>query len=697
MAGLVLKLTLDKTEAQKALSDFSREVAVTLSKSIPKATGSPAGTTGGSLPGGSSVGGGAPASSGGASAGKQGDPVSTLESLSKAMDEASKSFEVGEKKQASLQKQMADTSKYEAVRGWFSDLRDIFDISTQSLLGFTDVQAQAASQAAYLAEKGLTLGLAFGPIGAILGGASGIILSMVHYVIQSQKEIDKLSKETNEAAEEFRSLMNAFYDFDKFDSAGTVRAIVKEFDALQKKTEEESSGLLDYLQSHKILWQEIKNQLGGQKNATLENIDLQDRLQEAITETQKSILSSQVQTWYFTAAKEARGFVEEIDKAISNSKKLGQEKSIKELAEESKDAEEKLSKLREEADQLYINLSVLRLNAKENRIITEQDKKDLEEAQTLFDAASSSIEEWFRTFTTAKSAENAARKKSAEEAKRIREEEYIESVKDFERMKKREEARTLKLVEENAKRLTDQYNFVLEQQQLDLRFLNFENEFQKQITETQRVAQEEREEHARKHQENLTAEYEKVFGYAANFLGNFTAAIEENISAEERAFKNFGLVAKQAVADVLKSLGKEWAAKAIAQFAQGFAFLAVGNPASAGASFASGAAYGVAAAAAGVGGAVISGRTTAESNRRSNEEQQREERRRGGSGNGVSSGFGNGGRGEAGTVGTSIILNMNGNIFPTTNERDAASFGASLVSALAAAQRGGFDTMGGMR
>lgn len=692
MAGLVLKITLDKTEAQKALNEFAAQVATTLGKALPKSSGGGGGTSGGGGTGGGS--GGGTGGTGGSQKSIKTTTIREIDELSKALEAANKKQEKFNNEQGRMSKQLVDIGKFEAFRSWFSDIRDVFDISTKSLLGFTDVQAQAASQAAYLAEKGITLGLAFGPLGAVIGGIAGAVLAMAHYFVQSNAEIEKLNATVSESNEEFQTWLSTAQDFQNLNLGQGVAAITKEFDALQKKVKE-SQGFLQWAEKNSISLNSWGVALGLTGNKYFDLFKQTEEFKNKTTELQQQQLSLNAQQWYSTALANEQALIKQTDLLIETQDRLGRQKTLSELAEDSKEARDGLDKARDSAAELGNKVALLQLKQK-GKIFTEQDKKDLEEAQTLFDAATKSLSSWIGKFTQAKGAENAARDKSNADAKKARDDAYMESIKDNERMRKRDDERYQKQLEAQAKYLNESYKVNQYwrsrehalQVEWDAQILHSQLESQQKALDEEKAAREE-------HFAEVQTLAETSLGIASDFLSGFTSQLEENIAAEEKAFKNFGLVARQGVANVLKSLGKEWAARAIAEFAQGLAFLAVGDVASAGTAFAAGSTYGIAAAAAGVGGAVIGGRATAEANRRSAAEEERENKKkdksRGGSGNGASGG---GGRSVSTSMVSPIILNMNGNVFPTTNERDAATFGTSIINAIASAQRGSFDSTG---
>ncbi len=127
----------------------------------------------------------------------------------------------------------------------------------------------------------------------------------------------------------------------------------------------------------------------------------------------------------------------------------------------------------------------------------------------------------------------------------------------------------------------------------------------------QKKAQEDQERETKESHDRLLANYKDYFSKVGDFLGGFTAQLEDNIAAGNKALSGMGLAAQKGVAGILKALGNSWKIKAIGELAEGFAQAASLNVPGALAHFGAAAKYGAAAAAAGVAGAVTAGNASA--------------------------------------------------------------------------------------
>jgi hypothetical protein len=137
-------------------------------------------------------------------------------------------------------KELVAVEKFERARSVYSDVRDIFDIMAQNVLDLSDAQAQAASQSAYLAEKGLAIGAAFGTAGAVLGTLVGVGLAVSHWFTEAGKESDETTKQINELTEQIREANRSFASLNEADLSSVVSQVVslqKELDKLPEYSE----------------------------------------------------------------------------------------------------------------------------------------------------------------------------------------------------------------------------------------------------------------------------------------------------------------------------------------------------------------------------------------------------------------------------------------------------------------------------
>jgi hypothetical protein len=138
----------------------------------------------------------------------------------KAYDDARKAqrfreeAERKEKRKAEQEAQNAERDKVstlDKVRSVYSDVRDVIDIGVTSLADFNQAQAQVISQSAYLAEKGLAIGTAFGATWGIVGAGAGVALAAVNYFIERSTRMSEYLYETERAATQVGvALRNAF-------------------------------------------------------------------------------------------------------------------------------------------------------------------------------------------------------------------------------------------------------------------------------------------------------------------------------------------------------------------------------------------------------------------------------------------------------------------------------------------------------
>jgi hypothetical protein len=167
--------------------------------------------------------------------------------------------------------------------------------------------------------------------------------------------------------------------------------------------------------------------------------------------------------------------------------------------------------------------------------------------------------------------------------------------------------------------------------------------------------------------------------------GELTAQLEANIAAGNGLFTGMGIAAEHGVSQVLKALGKMWAAQAIGEIASGIA--AIANPAAAALKgetaaghFLAAAKFGAAAVAAGIGGAVLGGDST----RRGNEA---EDKQSGGAGGGSNTGAGSRFSDPGPREQSPIIVYLGGgpgstNILTATGEEAKAQGGAIVQDML---------------
>ena len=105
---------------------------------------------------------------------------------------------------SNIAKQNADKAARETAAKWkgvasnaigiFGDLKDMFGMVGGAALGMSDNTFKAVEAAADLAEKGAMIGMSFGPLGAIIGGVSGALVSLAKDARDAKPALDELFK-----------------------------------------------------------------------------------------------------------------------------------------------------------------------------------------------------------------------------------------------------------------------------------------------------------------------------------------------------------------------------------------------------------------------------------------------------------------------------------------------------------------------
>lgn len=135
---------------------------------------------------------------------------------------------------------IAANEELEKIRGLYNDARDIFDVTSGSLLGFAESQRQAASESAFLFEKALVVGLGIGGIAGPLGIVVGLMLSYAHWQSEAAKRSLELNTKIRESQAEFDALLDTARQFgaETFDLGAGVNSIKAQQEALKNLKEE---------------------------------------------------------------------------------------------------------------------------------------------------------------------------------------------------------------------------------------------------------------------------------------------------------------------------------------------------------------------------------------------------------------------------------------------------------------------------
>jgi hypothetical protein len=142
----------------------------------------------------------------------------------------------------------------EKFKGWLGDVRDAFDLAGKELIGLTDKQSKAASEAGYLIEKGIAIGGAFGVGGAIAGAAIGAIGGYLLDIIKTSEE--KRKKVIEHFREEEKTIQDVINKLREYKNAFNVEAGTGHY----KKTLEE---LEDFRSKNTQVYKELDDNINN--------------------------------------------------------------------------------------------------------------------------------------------------------------------------------------------------------------------------------------------------------------------------------------------------------------------------------------------------------------------------------------------------------------------------------------------------
>lgn len=496
------------------------------------------------------------------------DPEPIVDAFQKMERAASKAAEEANQHLSEL----VSVEKFEAFRGWLGDVRDAFDLAGQSLLGLSEDAAKAASETGYLIEKGIAVGGAFGPIGAVGGAALGTLLGWLKAnndeTERAEKRLEDLKKIVEETDDAFANLNNT----DLSNVISEVVRLQKELDdlkgfdeATQRKIEAlGKQGLQGQAEALRALL--IKSQGGETAGKSLEELlDLYDDVNAKFSDLQVTLKS---------AAKVTQDYAD----------KEG-------LSAEAIDANQK--KVQEYSDSLA----------------------DLTERRAAIKAA---IDEF------GKSAEATA-DKTAKATKATKE--YYEEAPDLIAIYLRDKTR---LEEENTALAIENFRkYALQEAQINAEKLQTKLEqeaefsaniynFQKTRFEAGVAVLDKEQEAFEKAMDERTSDIESYLSAATSIFSDIGSLIEENIASNEKLLHGLARQAEESFGAILKGLGREFLVKGIGEVAAGLAVLGTPLAPTAATHFLAAAKYGAAAAIAGVGGVALSG----DAEKRNREEEE---------------------------------------------------------------------------
>ncbi len=134
------------------------------------------------------------------------------------------------------QLELLATEKIEKVKGVYNDLRDVFDITSVSLLGFSEAEKQTASEAAYMAEKAAAVGLGIGGLPGLLVAAGIGLMGVAHWNTEAAKRMEELNKQLREGQDQFRATyaVAKMFGAQSFDFGAAAKGIDQQAEALKR-------------------------------------------------------------------------------------------------------------------------------------------------------------------------------------------------------------------------------------------------------------------------------------------------------------------------------------------------------------------------------------------------------------------------------------------------------------------------------
>lgn len=118
----------------------------------------------------------------------------------------------------------------ERAVGHIGDVKDVLEKAGGALLGFNEETTEAIVLTGDLAEKGASLGSAFGPWGAVIGAALGGAIGLFTVAAQKADALEAQLKEAEQAADD---LSGKFSTLSGLDLSGAIAEATKLADALE--------------------------------------------------------------------------------------------------------------------------------------------------------------------------------------------------------------------------------------------------------------------------------------------------------------------------------------------------------------------------------------------------------------------------------------------------------------------------------
>jgi len=555
----------------------------------------------------------------------------------------------------------------------FGDLKDIFEKTGEKLFGLSEQTVEYGVLIGDVAEKGASIGAAFGPIGAGIGLVAGGILGGFTAAADAAKKVEEATKAQQdqliETQEYVTGLRLSYEDL----ASVSFDGIMRNLDELQKK-QQDLEKTERATQEQRVLYAQQLVTLGDATNETL--FAGAQKVSENISEVLSDIDQQ--------LAKPVKAkTLDELRNAATDAALNLEDTKAQLVALTAELAKPKGSWGIDALNELYNKyVTLTRLAGKQGTELAKAEGEVAKAEDKVAKAASGSAsamsarrEEMEKGIRNAKGKLTAFGELEAMEAKHAKnmkartdlEKTGTDLLTELEKDLQKSKKETAELDEKIAKKDAEQKKY--QQEQAEQAIKNAEA-----LAKAQQDAA----------KANVEA-YRQILSPYADFVGGIFTSFTEGMLAGQSATEAFAEATRRAIASALGSLAKELGVKSLANLAEGFA--ALSNPFTAAAApgfFKASALYAAAAAAAGLGSSVLS---TAGANS-------------GASGLGAAGG-GAAGTAAAGNTSTSlgraaqetgtpapIVIDLRGAMFPTADLTAAQSFGEAVARSLAAASAG---------
>lgn len=248
--------------------------------------------------------------------------------------------------------EIALVKRQEQARAVYNDLRDVFDISTTSLLGFKESEKQTASETAYLVEKLTMVGLAFGGLFGAVGAGLGIIAGVAHWNAEAAKRTEELRQRLRAAQDDFQKILALSRQFGvaSFDFGGASKAIEEQTNAVKELKERAKEAWVavaavkaaDVTVSAQKWGAANRSAASGAEEAAL--AAKKQKLDEAAAAQQK--LNEATLAYYDAAVTRGKEAEDQIAKAVAGQQYIGKQRPLQLVKDDAAAAQKKFDDLR---------------------------------------------------------------------------------------------------------------------------------------------------------------------------------------------------------------------------------------------------------------------------------------------------------------------------------------------------------------